>query len=75
LQVRQKRTKKAHRGGFEASPNPSGDLLLEKVSKKGKGGKRIVWGGESGEAGWIATHRLRLVRNDNGLVCLLAGGD
>jgi hypothetical protein len=39
LQVRQKRTKKAHRGDFEASPNPSGDLLLEKVSKIGKGGK------------------------------------
>jgi hypothetical protein len=51
LQVRQKRTKKAHRGGFEASPNPSGDLLLEKVSKKGKGGKRIVRGVESGEEG------------------------
>jgi hypothetical protein len=47
--MRQKRTKKAHRGGFEASPNPSGDLLLKKVSKKGKGGKRIVWSVESGE--------------------------
>jgi hypothetical protein len=56
--MRQKRTKKAHRGGFEASPNPSGDLLLKKVSKMGKEGK----------INWIVTAQARLTMTDRVLI-------